>query len=274
MKSARAYFARVECVRRLRAMTTATAHATPLPRGAFDTLYRKRHVLAAVTFTVILALAPLDVRVLLRGGVALSSLMLILLLTRRFALHRRHRAATATFLEDLPAVLLATAASMRVGLAAYPALSRSAHALPSHSPVREEIEQLLSHLSSGVRPERALALFGARFSSPDLPLFRSALALVAEHGGPLAPTLHRLAVITRDRMTLIRQARSITALTRMTSSIIVMLCPVLLCSLSFRSDDFWATAVTEPVARACTISGLVVIAIGHATVLRMSAFRP
>ena len=179
-----------------------------------------------------------------------------------------------SFAADYPCVLLATASSVKVGLTPYQALKRSIQILPNTSPVRTDIEKLLSNLDLGMTRENAIRQFAIGFELPELDLFRSALLLSLEHGGQFAPTLQRLALVSRDRLSLIHQAQVNTSTMRMTANIILGLVPFVLITLSSRTPDYWQTLQQNALANTTATIGAIVLGVNYYALRRMSNFKP
>lgn len=186
----------------------------------------------------------------------------------------RVRARALDFAADYPTVLMATASSIKAGMTPYAALDRSVRLLPRKSLVRHEVSVLLRSLEKGLSRQEAVRRFGASIRSEDLDLFRSAFLLVVENGGRFAPTLGRLACVSRDRSTLIRAAQVTTANMRMTANFLLAVAPFIVGMVSLRSEDFWDTFVNHPVANSIGSAGIVIIAASYMILRRMSSFKP
>lgn len=178
------------------------------------------------------------------------------------------------FAQDFPSVLMATASSVKVGLTPFDALSRSVRLLPVKSLVRSEVELLMNSLSQGVDFDTAVNSFGLKFSLPELALFRRNLLLVLRHGGRFAPSLERLARVTRDRLALISQAQVSTTTMRMTAVILLAMAPVFLFILSFRDETFWIVMTQDSRAYTMGSIGGSVILLSIIALRRMSDFKP
>ncbi len=189
-------------------------------------------------------------------------------------LNKRIAERAARFALDYPAILLATASSVKVGMTPYQALKRSIQVLPRDSAVRLEVQVLLGNLDAGMRREDAINLFAADYDLPELDLFRAALLLSLEHGGHFAPTLHRLALVSRDRLTLIHQAKVNTATMRMTANIVLGLVPFVLITLSSRTPDYWHTLQENDLANVMATIGLIILGLSYSVLRHMSNFRP
>ena len=178
------------------------------------------------------------------------------------------------FGSDYPSILLAMASSLKVGHPPLLALERSVKLLPKQSLARVEVETFLENIKQGIPRAEAIALFGASINQPDLPLFRSAFALVLDNGGKFAPTLERLAKVSRDRSILIATAKASTATMRMTANILVAVTPILVYLVSFRSDEFWILLKAHPVANVMASLGILIITCNYFILRSMSNFKP
>ena len=189
-------------------------------------------------------------------------------------LDRRVSARACEFAEEYPSVLLGTASSMKVGYTAFLALERSVRLLPSASIVRKEVEELLKDLRQGEAPRIAVEKFADSIRQADIELFRNAFVLVLENGGRFAPTLERLAQVSRDRSKLIGSARVSTANMRMTANTLLLFAPIILLMTSTRSENFWEIFFHHPTANALASTGMIVIGIGYLVLQKMSDFKP
>lgn len=217
-----------------------------------------------LAFAVSRIVAPFAVPLFFLGGALLPFLWV----------EARIRSRASSFSQDYPSILLATSSSIKAGLTPYRALERSIHLLPDDSLVRKEIEQLMNDLQRGVPKERALQRFAQSIRQPELELFRTGFALVIDHGGKFAPTLERLAKVTKDRSSLIHAAMVSTATMRMTATILLLVTPLFLLLLSSRSNDFWDTLLNHPIANGMATVGFVTIAVAFAVLNYMSHFKP
>lgn len=189
-------------------------------------------------------------------------------------LERRITERAAEFAADYPSVILATAASMKAGMNVYAALERSVQLLPTKSLVRQEVESLLAKLREGVRPEVAIESFGDTIRQPELSLFRTGFLLVIEHGGRFAPTLERLAKVTRERSLLIQAAGVSTTTMRMTANALLVIAPLIVLMIAVRTQNFWDIILHNPLANLLAASGVVVIGSSYAVLYKMSSFKP
>lgn len=186
----------------------------------------------------------------------------------------RLRLRAHAFAVDYPTVLLATASSIKTGMTPYQALERSTKLLPSDSPVRLETERLLSALRRGDRKEQAVATFAQDIALPELDLFRSAFLLVLEAGGRFGPTLERLSGVSKDRATLIENARVSTATMRMTANVLLLLTPFVVGSVAIRTPEFFTLITSHPIANVMASVGVLLIVGCYIVLWKMSNFKP
>jgi tight adherence protein B len=178
------------------------------------------------------------------------------------------------FSSDYPTVLLAMASSIKVGHTAYMALERATRLLPEQSIVRNEVNVMLSALRRGESRDLAVANFGKTIRQPELDLFRKAFLLVTENGGRFAPTLERLALVSKDRATLTSMARVSTTNMRMTANMLLVICPIVLGLVAVRTENYWDLFFNHPVASTLSTIGLMVILGSYTLLQKMSSFKP
>lgn len=178
------------------------------------------------------------------------------------------------FSSDYPTVLLAMSSSIKVGHTAYIALERATRLLPENSIVRTETNKMLASLKRGEPREQAVADFGKSIRQPELELFRKAFLLVTENGGRFAPTLERLALVSKDRATLTSMARVSTTNMRMTANMLLLICPVVVGLIAVRTENYWDLFLNHPTASTLSTIGLSIIISSYALLQKMSAFKP
>ena len=181
---------------------------------------------------------------------------------------------TMLFLGDYPSILLAIASYMKAGLSLYPAMEKSAKLLPDNNLVAQEVKVLLEKISSGVGKDQAILSFATHIRLPELELFRQALLLAADNGGKFVPTLHRLAIISKDRSNLIVSAKSGTSAMKLTANVLLVITPVLLLLMAARIENFWGIMINDSVANALASTGAMLILFNYLLLRRMSNFKP
>jgi len=189
-------------------------------------------------------------------------------------LDRSAQSRALKFASDFPSVLLATASSLSAGHTALVAIERSTRLLSKENMVRKEISILLDSLRTGSSKEVALKQFALDIRLVELELFRSAFLLSLESGGQLSPTLQRLSQVLKDRSILISSARTATAVMRMTSTVLVLLTPLIVGMVAIRTPNFFILLTTHPIASQIGSLGTLMIALNCWILRRMSDFRP
>lgn len=192
------------------------------------------------------------------------------------AMHSRGavKASAQQFISDYPATLMAMGSSMKAGLTPLLALERAVRLLDAENELRLEVQKMTGALRRGISREAAIGQFGCRIDAPELELFRSAFLLVLENGGRFTPTLERLALVSRDRCSLIQSAAVSTQSMRMTANILLAFSPLLVAVVSFGSADYWSVLREHPAARLLAIAGAALIGLGYLALRAMSDFRP
>lgn len=190
-----------------------------------------------------------------------------------YALARAEKKALE-FAQDFPTVLLATASSLSAGNTALVAIERSVSLLPVKNPVRMEVEKMLQALQSGEDRKKTISSFGRDVRLAELGLFKTAFSLSLESGGKFSPTLQRLAQVLRDRLTLIRTAKAVTAVMRMTANVMLVIAPVVVGLIASRTENFFGLLFDHPVANTVASIGFSLIAFNYFVLRRMSNFSP
>jgi Flp pilus assembly protein TadB len=219
-------------------------------------------VVTVITFHQILSLWLLPITVMAGGAAPFVWIL------------RRAESRALDFAEDFPTVLQATASGLSAGNTALIAIERAVYLLPRGNLARDAVDKLISSLQSGESRESAISQFGVDIRLPELSLFRTAFRLSLENGGAFAPTLERLAQVLRDRLTLIRSARAVTAVMRMTANVLLIVAPFVLVMISLRTENFFETILYHPVANTLASVGFGLIVLNFLLLRRMSAFKP
>jgi tight adherence protein B len=193
-----------------------------------------------------------------------------------FFAHLKRRATRRAneFSYDYPSLLMATASGVKAGMTPLTALRRAALLLPEQCVAKEELQRLFASIEKGESLSKAVGEFGKSVEIPELPLFRSAFMLAAECGGRFSPTLERLALVVRDRTSLVQSARVSTASMRMTANFLLSVAPAITLITAARTPDYFTTLLSHPVAFSCAALGGTLILGGYITLLKMSAFQP
>lgn len=121
------------------------------------------------------------------------------------------------FERDYPTFLLSLASSVRAGLDPLSAILTTREVFPSTSPIHQEIARTEALIVEGEPELSALERFAEHVPHPDLPLFRATLGIAVREGGPIGPSLERLARVTRRRQAFRQRARGAVAMQRLSA---------------------------------------------------------
>jgi tight adherence protein B len=115
----------------------------------------------------------------------------------------------------------ALAAAVRSGASLTQAIRYAAS--EAEPPVREELGQLVTGLDTGVALDQALRSWAARHPTAQVELVVGALELHRRSGGDLPVVLDQVAATIRDRVSIAREVRSLTAQARLSAWILGLL---------------------------------------------------
>lgn len=198
----------------------------------------------------------------------------IVVLSFNYWNQRLVKARQVEFINEYPAVLLATASNLKAGLSVYSALERAIQLLDEKSSIKSEVQLLLEKVTRGVPKEQAVNEFVKGIDLPELRLFKRAFILVLVHGGKFSRTLERLSEVCRDRDSLIKSANVSTASMRMTANVLLAIAPLLMLMLSLRTKNFWTTLFENNTASAIGLSGASIILGAFFILRKLSDFKP
>jgi len=233
--------------------------------GAFSS----KEILTFIILGCILILFP----ILFKFKLAALSLVPYVLMIN-YLKNSRLKAREKVFIDEYPAVLLATASNLKAGLSVYSALERAIQLLDDTSVIKIELKLLLDKVSRGVPKEDAVRDFARDIRLPELRLFKRAFLLVLIHGGKFSRTLERLAEVSRDRDALIKSANVSTASMRMTANVLLCMAPLLLFMLSFRTKNFWNTMFENSTAFGLACTGVSIVFLSFYFLRKLSDFKP
>jgi Flp pilus assembly protein TadB len=150
------------------------------------------------------------------------------------------------FERDYPTFLLSLASSVRAGLDPLAAMLTTREVFPESSPVHQEIARVESLIRSGEPELEALERFAENVAHPDLPLFRATLSIAMREGGPIGPSLERLARVTRRRQAFRQRARGAVAMQRLSAFGIVASALSIIIFQLFTAREQVVQAATHP----------------------------
>lgn len=133
----------------------------------------------------------------------------------------KKNARTLKFEEQFPDALDMLTSALRAGLALTGAIQVVAEEAPD--PVGKEFRVLFEENRLGMDMKHAVKMLGERVDSAEVRLFTTALILQRETGGNLAEILDGTAAVIRDRFRILRDVRTLTAQSRMSGGILILL---------------------------------------------------
>jgi tight adherence protein B len=208
--------------------------------------------LAGVAFVVV----TLVLRSILAGiGAALVTSILPILYVRRAAAKR-----LAAFEEQFPDAVDLMARALRAGHALTTAIQLVADEVPA--PVGTEFKLLFEQQSYGMSLGDALRGFADRVPIIDARFFATALLTQREMGGNLSEVLENLASVIRERFTVKRQVRVVSAHGRITGVVLGCLPPAVGLVLMVVAPSHIRILVDDPMGRAMLIGGVVLQGVG------------
>jgi len=148
----------------------------------------------------------------------------------RFYLRRRQARRLKNFNEQLPGTITLLANSLRAGssfLQGIELVTREAR-----PPISEEFERVVREMQLGVALQPALNNLVRRVDSEDLELMVTAIQIQSQVGGNLATVLDAIAHTIRERIRIVGEINTLTAMQRYSGYVITLL-PIGLAALLF-----------------------------------------
>jgi len=162
------------------------------------------------------------------------------------------------FEEQFPEAIDLIARALRAGHAMPAALQMVADEIPA--PVGEEFKRLFDQHSYGMSLPDALRAFGDRVTLLDARFFVTAVLTQREMGGNLSEVLDKLSLVIRDRFTVKRQVRVVSAHGRITGVVLGFLPPATAGVIFLTSPNHLRLLTDDPIGH-YMIAGAVVLQI-------------
>lgn len=168
---------------------------------------------------------------------------------------RRAVAVTPVIVEERFADAIgALAAAVRSGASLTQAIGYAAtEALP---PVRQDLVEVVEQLDTGIALDQALRSWSEGRPNPNVELVVGALELHRRSGGDLPAVLDQVVGAIRDRVSISREVRSLTAQARMSAWILGLLPVGFFAFLWLTSRRDIEGAMSTPIGIACIVGGL------------------
>jgi tight adherence protein B len=148
----------------------------------------------------------------------------------------------------------ALAAAVRSGASLTQAIRYAA--TEAASPVREDLGHLVEQVDTGIALDQALRSWADDRPTANVELVVGALELHRRSGGDLPAVLDQVAGAIRDRVSIAREVRSLTAQARMSAWILGLLPVGFFAFLWLTSRRDIEGALSTPVGIACVLAGL------------------
>jgi tight adherence protein B len=206
--------------------------------------------------------------------VALIAFFLIGLYAPRFYLKRRQAKRVRQFGEQLPDTITLLANSLRAGssfLQGIELVTREAR-----PPISEEFERVVREMQLGMALQPALNNLVRRVASEDLELMVTAIQIQSQVGGNLATVLDSIAYTIRERIRIIGEINTLTAMQRYSGYVITLL-PVGLGGILFLISPSYISVMLEsppemfglPLGVIFFAVGLISMGIGYVLIRRV-----
>jgi tight adherence protein B len=205
---------------------------------------------------------------------ALAVMFVIGLFFPRFYLRRRQGKRVKLFADQLPDTITLLANSLRAGSSFLQGLELVTR--EGRPPISEEFERVVREMSLGVALQPALNNMVRRLDSEDLELMVTAINIQSQVGGNLATVLDSIAYTIRERIRIIGEINTLTAMQRYSGYVITLL-PVGLAGILFIiSPDYIGRMLDNPpeimglpAGVVFLIIGLISMAIGYVLIRRI-----
>jgi tight adherence protein B len=192
---------------------------------------------------------------------------------RWFVGYRQRRRLNA-FGRQLPDTITLLANSLRAGSSFLQGLELVTR--EAHPPISEEFERVVREMSLGVALQPALGNLVRRVASEDLELMVTAINIQSQVGGNLATVLDSIAFTIRERVRIIGEINTLTAMQRYSGYVITLL-PVGLAALLFLISPSYITVMLHkppellglPTGIVLFIVGLLSMAAGYVFIRRI-----
>jgi tight adherence protein B len=210
--------------------------------------------------TSVAALAALTIAAALRGPLAGLLAAAAVPACAWLYVSRRRSGRASAFAEQLPTTLQTLVASLRAGYSLPQALDSVTES--GFAPTSEEFERMLQEVRVGRPLGPALLDLGQRMRSDDFDWVVTALDINKEVGGDLSEVLETVERTIRERESLRRNIRSLSAEGRVSAVIIFLLPFVTLGLIAITNPDYVRIFTTERVGMIMAGVATVLMAIG------------
>ena len=211
------------------------------------------------------------VGILVAGGLFGIVLALLVPLSVRVWLGMRRDRRRAAFSDQLTDVLQLIGGSLRAGYSlnqGIDAVSRDAD-----EPAATEFRRILIEHRLGRDLNEAMANCAERMDNADFSWVVQAIGIHREIGGDLARVLDNIVATIRDRATVHRQVRTLSAEGRMSARVLTSLPLLVIVGLQFTTPDYLTPMLTDPLGLLLIGVAATLIMVGLLVIRRMTKMR-
>jgi tight adherence protein B len=195
----------------------------------------------------------------------LAVVFVIGLIAPRYYLRMRQRRRVRRFGEQLPDTITLLANSLRAGSSFLQGLELVTR--EGRPPISEEFERVVREMSLGVALQPALNNLVRRVDSEDLELMVTAINIQSQVGGNLATVLDSIAFTIRERIRIIGEINTLTAMQRYSGYVITLLPVGLAIILFIISPSYIGRLLQNPPEILGLPAGVVFLIIGGISML-------
>lgn len=184
-------------------------------------------------------------------------------LWRPFAEARRLTAAE----EELPGFLALVISGLKASLSVRLALKEAAELV--RGPLADELARTMAEVEAGVPMDLALSDLAGRLPLPELGFLAALLTAHVRTGGDLTAALASLAEVTRERVALRREVRTMTAQSRSSALVMSLMPPIFLIFAPVLTGYSLFDMLTRPAGWGLLVTGVALDVAGFLAMRRL-----
>jgi tight adherence protein B len=245
--------------RGMTALVTQKLEAAGMPLRPAE--YITAHLLAVIALGVLVQVV--SDRLFLSLLTVLLATIVPMLLVENAATKRRMK-----FEQQLPDVLTMISGSLRGGWGMQQAIALAGKEAPD--PAAQELRRVETETRLGIPLERALQSMADRMLSDDFQATVTAIAVQREVGGNLAEVLDIVSKTIRERESMRRQIRALTAEGRLSAWILILLPFFVFVLFMVTNPGYLQPLFTTPMGLAMVATGVVLLVVGSFWMYRVT----
>ncbi len=228
--------------------------------GAFLTTSFAGAVAVAVIFTQLVGMAT---------ALLIAFVLCILVPVMAVRLQRTQR--INDLVKQLPDALDMMARGLKVGHPLSTSLAAVAREMPD--PIGTEFGLVVDQVSFGDELTEAFNEFADRVSQEDVHYLATAISIQHGTGGDLARILSVLSRVIRDRMTMRRKIKAISAEGRMSAAILSVVPVIIFVAMNILSPKYFGDVADEPAAKPIAFVVVTLVALNAIILRKLVSFR-